>query len=723
MVTGTAEFGSLVTIRGGQAEVQTTADPYTAKFSAKVMLAEGDNTLSVTATDVAGNESLPTDASVNYIVPPGPPATVMIEGPESARAGEPVEFKVTVLNVLGDVIDSPSFTLSTDAPAGSTTFGAPSTYTFCDVGTWTVTAEAGAGGPSASVEIDISLGKPAALTLTTAPSPVAIAAGATVTYSTETMDTCGNVTADFVSVTTNAPGAVAAAGTVSGLVRAGSWVLVAEVPGTGLVDTATMLVDADASSTVVVVTLTAHAGFVGVPIGYTVTAVDGFGNPVPTPPVITVPTDAGATIDTTTQTITFSAAGTHTVTATVGAASDSDFVIVTDPDMSAPTVAITSPVGGTVFSSGSIIKVTVSATDDQGLAQIFLQGSGVTARFLSQIVPLDPISGAAPKAFVATFLFDVGGNSRFGDLTLVAQAMDTTGNLMSSAEVTVRVDPAQNLGTAAGFTVVTITAKGTLNGPRGLTTDAAGQIYVANNGEGASVVQVDPASGVQSIFTPTISGIPTSEDIAFYAPDGTYFLTISGGPDQVEILDSVGNPADFDTGFGSRPEGIIIESGTSVTALWEDGLIRRFDPSAPPPVSPSFTMDANNPLNGNAYGIAQVGSGFVGTDRGNDELWYFDPPAASLGNVLNRFRVDHGNLNQPRDVVLSPAGGRIYVADEKNGLIVQFDISTCLGTSNCPSKTIVSNLDRPWGLHFTAAGDLLVTDENADVLYRVSGPF
>ena len=74
-------------VAGGEAAVEALADPYTARWFADVELAAGENSLSVTATDAAGNESSATSVSVVHIVP-GNPASVTITGPATGQAGD-----------------------------------------------------------------------------------------------------------------------------------------------------------------------------------------------------------------------------------------------------------------------------------------------------------------------------------------------------------------------------------------------------------------------------------------------------------------------------------------------------------------------------------------------------------------------------------------------------------------------------------------------------------
>ncbi|MDQ3262230.1 MAG: Ig-like domain-containing protein [Myxococcota bacterium] len=68
VITGSAEYGATVRISGGASEVQTQADPFTARFRAEVPLQPStSNALAVTATDSDGNVSEPTLVTIDTL--------------------------------------------------------------------------------------------------------------------------------------------------------------------------------------------------------------------------------------------------------------------------------------------------------------------------------------------------------------------------------------------------------------------------------------------------------------------------------------------------------------------------------------------------------------------------------------------------------------------------------------------------------------------------------
>ncbi len=157
-VTGSAEFGSTVKISGGAAEVTVTADPYTARFRADVALnttiASGSisvkNSLSVTATDAAGNTSEAATVDVLFGPEPGVPANLafMLTGAAASGtvpAGTDVTYSyhVTdaydggVLNPLEVIASAPNTTIFDDGISGNGLI-----MGFTRAGDYTITARA-----------------------------------------------------------------------------------------------------------------------------------------------------------------------------------------------------------------------------------------------------------------------------------------------------------------------------------------------------------------------------------------------------------------------------------------------------------------------------------------------------------------------------------------------------------------------------------------------------
>lgn len=652
------------------------------------------------------------DATLTVVA--GPPVTVDLDpATTSAEAGVAQTFTVSVTDAFGNAIEPPSFTLSTTAPPGSTTFSAPAAYTFCAPGTFTVTADA--GGPTATAAVSVTPGAPAALSLSTTPAPAVVSAGQTVGYTTTSLDSCGNVTSDAVQVTTNAPGAIVGATTISGLTEAGSFLIVARIPGTPLVSDAPLLVGADASTTAVSLFLTSHGTDVGLPIGYAVSAVDGFGNPVPGTPVISVPTDPAETIDTAAQTIRFSTTGTHTVTVTLGTASDSDFVVVTAFDATGPIVNILSPAGGTVVGPGATVPVVVSASDDVALTEIVLQATGATDFFQVQLAP------GGTTSTTTTFNVPIPGGV-FGPVQLIAQAVDTSGNRTNTPIRTVTVDPVANVVLVGGFAISTVTIGNLLANPRGIASFGS-LVYVADSGTD-QIIAVDRTTGAQTALTPTLTGAPM--DLVYFDGATDFLYASVTGPNQLQRITTAGAASAWTgTAFGQQ-RGVTLQ-GTDLWTVSSDDQARRFIATDAPLATPACTIDLSGVggfpgLGGNGRGVAaQAGGAMLFTDDGNNRVWRITTTqvanACSFGIPPAATQVaGGGDVSTPRDIVVAPSG-LIYYVNRGDGRLMRIDLTAGTVTP------IASGFAGPWGLAFDAAGALLVTDEVSDAVYVMTGPF
>ncbi len=646
-------------------------------------------------------------------VTPGAAALVSITPtPLAVRAGVATTFTVSVTDGFGNPISS-SFTLSTNAPSGSTTFTAPATYSFCSPGAWTVTAQAGTGGPMATAAVTVTPGAPVGVSIATTPSPATVAAGQKVSFTTTTADSCGNPTADVVQVSTNAPGALVSGGMITGLTRAGSWTIVAQVAGTTVSASKPLLVNADASTTVVSLTLTAHAAFVGVPIGYSVTAVDGFGNPVSGTPTITVSPDTTATVNTTVQSITFTSTGTQTITAALNGASDSDFAVVTRPDTVSPTVSITAPAAGTVFAPGATVTVTVNASDDIALAEVSLQASGQATFFQTQLAP----GGTASSTF--TFSVPLPGGARFGTISFIAQAVDTSSNRTSTPILTINVDPAAGIVLVGGFAATTLSGGNLLNAPAGLAI-RTGTVYVSNFGT-KQILSINSANGAQTAFTPTQTNRPV--DLTYVGGATDSFFATMNVANQILKISSSGAATVFTSGGGNRQKGILFD-GTNLWTVSDDDFVRRYAPTSG---TPTCQIDMSGTgsfpgLGGGGWGLAfQADGSLVVTEDNRDRVWRITAAQVAGGcsgvpPVATQI-AGGGDVNTPRDIILSSTG-KLYYVNSGDGRLMRIDPAAGNATT-----TIASGMNNPVGLAFDASGALLVSDVATDTVFKFTGPF
>lgn len=549
---------------------------------------------------------------------------------------------------------------------------------------------------------------------------------------------------------------------------------------------------------------------IGEPVPFSVVAIDRFGDPVSQASLTVTTTDALAMIDVPGRTIRFGTVGTplHTVTATLlggtpAAASDTAVILVTSSDSQAPDVTILSPTSGTL-APGRTVTVTVRASDAGGLAQILLQAFGETSFFEQRLIPRNATTGFPETGpITASFVVDIPGGA-LGTVTLVAQAIDTTGNASSSTAVTINVDPARSIVVGPGVTVTTVSGRGQLRRPRGVAVDAANLIYVTNNDSNFPLIlRMDPA--MPPLANQTVFALPqpgrSGEDIVFVDNTvGTDFFFVStaggGGNNRIARVDSAGAvlQTTWSADLGVPPRGLVVESPTSIAAIYNDRRVRRFNPTAAGPSTASTSsMNASNNL-GNAWGLELLSFGcpadqflcgdgscipnvlvcngtaqcpgatdeascngaqfrcanplvstpainicngiddctdnsderscsrYAATDFGsNDEAWaFYDDGNATVTAFDLRIA---SQLAQPSGIARSPSGRFVYVASSGGSEIIQIDANQIFDRNPCDGgcPVVASNFNEAWGLAFDGTGRLLVTDHADDLVFRITG--
>ncbi len=361
------------------------------------------------------------------------------------------------------------------------------------------------------------------------------------------------------------------------------------------------------------------SAFVGIPLGFSVIAVDARGNAADQATLAITTTDTTAAVSIPNHAITFNTPGTpaQTVTATLfggtpDEVSTSVVVFVSAITTLPPTVVITSPTNNAAFAND--FTVTVTASDSAGLAQIFLQGTGAVDTFQQQLVPLDPATGKPPVGpFNAVFTVPVQGGA-IGPATLIAQATDTFGNAMTSLAVTVNIDPAAAITVANGVTITTMSARGLLRRPQGVAVDAANLVYVTNNDSNFPlVVKIDPAGPVLTNQTSFITAQPgrDGEDIVFSGAGTPAFFISTSGANRIARIDAAGTNLllGWSVSVGAAPFGLVVESGTSIAALHDDQIVRRYNStSAGPNTASSSSMNVSANLGG-SWGLEVLNFG------------------------------------------------------------------------------------------------------------------
>jgi hypothetical protein len=280
------------------------------------------------------------------------------------------------------------------------------------------------------------------------------------------------------------------------------------------------------------------------------------------------------------------------------------------------------------------------------------------------------------------------------------------------AMIQISADPVIYVGANTGFEVEYVTGGAFFNSPEGVTVDAAGNIYVAQNGSG---VVTRTSNGLTEYFSAG-GYLRTIHDIEYY-PAGNSFFVASEGFNSVVTLDNVGVQSLF-TSFGGiqTPEGIDIfvnAAGVDQMIVSErnNDILRFYNPASAAPAASTGSNNFNGNLN-NPWGVAGLANAnyYFAVLNGDDELWRSNGAATTVINT---------NFNNPHDVVISPSGALI-VSD--SGLGIVYMIPNCAG-GNCPATLLAWGPWQPWGLGFESDTSLLVTDRAGNSLYRITGTF
>lgn len=549
------------------------------------------------------------------------------------------------------------------------------------------------------------------------------------------------------------------------------------------------------------------SAYVGIPLGFNVIAVDAKGHPADLSTLAITTSDANAAISLANQTITFATRGTpaHTVSATLfgGTANEVSTKVslfVSQVTTVPPTVSITNPPPATTFADDFVVSV--SASSSLGLARMYLQATGATDTLQEQLVPLDIGTGKPPLGpYTTTFTVPVPGGT-LGPTTLVAQAVDVYGNAMTSAAVTVNLDPAAAIIVSNGVTIRTVSGRGMMRRPQGIAVDSTNTVYVTNADPNYPlVVKINPAGAPLSNQTAFVTAQPgrSGQDIVF-APTPNAFFISTAGTNSIARVDAAGTNLmlGWSTNIGRVPFGLAMETPTSLAALYNDTVVRRYNASSMGPGTASTSsIDAGANLGGgwglevlyfgcragqyrcgngncitntlvcnsadncgdgsdegaltcaslgnfkcNAGAVASAPvsnicsgrsecadnsdeagcSRYVATDAGaNDEAWSFYDGGNAAPTAFDLL-LDNG-LAEPRGVARSPGGAYVYIASRGGNAIYQVNSNAILSRNPCPGgcPTVATGFDEAFGLAFDGNGNLLVTDRNLNLVYSVTG--
>lgn len=557
-ITGSAEFASTVKLSGPTGDLQTTADPFTARFRFQVELKPGTaNAFSLTATDAAGNVSEATAVTIES-QPPHAAKLALAPRLREVRAGEQVALDVTMLDQYGNEFLDPAvtFEVTPTLPALANVAGTmkpqgvlPQSQQFVAYDLTAVAAtgytfsiKATSGAASAVTQLTV---RPAAAVtfskLSFAPTgtTATVAAGTDARYLYEVQDAFGNVTTGPVQVFTNAPGAIliddgiTGSGTAARLVSAGSYSLSFYIAGAGLKGTLQLEVGVAPAAAIDVMASTSLLG-PNADMQVFARVRDQFGNPISCATATladvaftaksasgtVVAPGASACFNGAFQaTYRFTAEGTYAIDGEykpgtlTPAVKGTVFVTVLSFDNTPPTVDIPQaqlrrngqpcvfsgvPASCTV-QPGDFIEFTVVADDNKALSELsytaFFSTAGGTGTLRTRNV-LIPANAALP--YSQYFAFSVPNTTFFEDVNLAALAIDGAGNRATTAQLVLRV----NFGTFGGR-VATVVARDTggnmVNGPEGVAVAANGDLFIANTGNG-NILKVTAASLFPTVY-------------------------------------------------------------------------------------------------------------------------------------------------------------------------------------------------------------------------------
>ncbi|HBO4324746.1 TPA: BapA prefix-like domain-containing protein [Pseudomonas aeruginosa] len=656
LLNGTAEPGSTVTLTDGNGNPigQTTADGSgNWSFTPGSQLPNG-TVVNVTASDAAGNTSLPATTTVDSSLPSIPQVDPsngsVISG--TADAGNTIIITDGNGNPIGQVTADGSgnwsFTPGIPLPDGTVVNVVARSPSNVDSAPAVITVDGVA--PAAPV-IDPSNGTEISGTAE---------AGATVILTDGGGNPIGQATADGSGNWTFTPGTPLANGTVINAV--------AQDPAGNTSGPASVTVDAIAPpapvidpSNGVVISGTAEAGATviltdgnGNPIGQ-VTA-DGSGNWAFTP---ATPLANGTVINALAQ----DAAGNNS--------SPSSATV----DSLAPAAPVIDPSNGSVIAGTAEAGATVILTDGNGnpIGQVTADGSGNWS-----FTPGTPLSNGTVVNAVAQ---DAAGNTS-------GPASTTVDSVAPAAPV---IDPSNGsviAGTAeAGATVILTDGGGNPIGQA--TADGSGNWTFTPstplaNGTVINAVAQDPAGNTSGPASVTVDAIAPPAPVI----DPSNGVVISGTAEAgatVILIDGNGNPIGQVTADGSGnwsfTPGTPLANGSVINALAQDAAGNTSGPASTTVDSVAPATPVLDPSNGTVIsGTAEAGATVILTDGGGNPIgqatadgsgnWSFTPGTPlTNGTVINAVAQDAaGNTSGPVSTTVDAVAPATPVIDPSNGV-------------------------------------------------------
>jgi sugar lactone lactonase YvrE len=243
-------------------------------------------------------------------------------------------------------------------------------------------------------------------------------------------------------------------------------------------------------------------------------------------------------------------------------------------------------------------------------------------------------------------------------------------------------------GNIAPSPILTSNASNSINQPYNLVPDVAGDLWVANWGNGTqaqSSVAKFSAAQLQAGGTPTP-------------------ITTLSGP---SIVGPVGLAFDAD--------GDLWVSNFSLNSLIEFTAAQVAAGGSPTPVK--TISGANTGFNGpETCNFAANGDLWVSNAHGNNVLAFTPAQLATGGNLAPAIKISAagGSLHYPFSTLFDPSGNLWVSNVDANTIVMYTPAQLAAGGAVVPATTLSSNasgsLDGPWGLTWDGAGDLWVAN-------------
>lgn len=347
--------------------------------------------------------------------------------------------------------------------------------------------------------------------------------------------------------------------------------------------------------------------------------------------------------------------------------------------------------------------------------------------------------------FVATLISACkkGGSS---DSTTQNTTTTTTNTQGTTAKITVTT----LAGTAGSFNQGNTNGTGpaaSFDSPRGMATDAVGNIYVTDYGNGL-IRKISPAGVVTTFASASYQLAGITVDAAGYVyvtvvyPN--YIYKLSPGSVYSAIAGAPGGPSGNINGPGSSatfngPAGVAVDAaGNLYVADTGNGLIRKITSAGV-----VTTLAGNGNLLSSTDGVGTAAS-------------FFYPQSVAVDPSGNVYVADHTSIrkispagvvttlagsntagatngtgasatfNEPYGVALD-AAGNLYVADTYNNLIRKITaagvVTTLAGSGvagGADGAGSVASFNHPFGITVDAGGNIYVADTNNNIIRKIT---